>query len=309
MNQPLSAIGYGGLEPSVIPVSFPANVFAHIGNWAQQRPLVPALVHKEHGSWGLYRWDDVARELAHLRVALIREKVGPLSRFVVSGAFEPKLILLALAAHSAGATVFTINRHSREDNLQALLQAAAPTHAFVQDRQTISLWLDSGHVNSAQVPLYSTQSVRRGSASWQIRPLADLLGSRQEFAGINKCKRLAALAGLWVEEGSEWDDGLSAVLEAWLTSGATLIAPETTASAGRDRQETTFQNVVVSPARSQQWRNELDARRSAPGSWARRVLDWAGRHPENRLAAMIRDRVQGLHGLPDAAYQQRGESV
>lgn len=309
MTQPLSAIGYGGLEPSLTPVSFPADVFSLIGNWAQQRPLVPALLHKEHGSWGLHRWDDVARELANLREALVREKAGPQSRFVVSGAFEPKLILLALAAHAAGATVFAIDRHARESNLQALLQSAAPTHAFVQDRQTISLWLDSGHVNGIQVPLYSTQSVQRGNASWQIRPLADLLRDRRQFAGVDKRKRLVAQAGLWVEEGSEWGDGLSAVLEAWLTSGATLIAPETTASSGRDRQEVTFQNVVASPARSQQWRNELDARLPAPDSWARRLLDWAGRHPKNRLATAILGRVQRLHGLPEAAYRHHGESV
>lgn len=94
-------------------VAFPGDTLSSAERWAQQRPHAPALLHKQHGRWGIHRWSDVAQTLAHLRDALIRQGVMPQARLAVSGALEPKLALLALAAHGTGATVLTIDRHAQ----------------------------------------------------------------------------------------------------------------------------------------------------------------------------------------------------
>jgi hypothetical protein len=303
MTRPLGSVAYRSDHFSQ-GVLFPAATLAAVERWSRQRPLAPALLHKLHGRWGLYRWDDVARELAHLRDALIRESVGPQSRLAVCGALEPRLILLALAAHATGATVLTIDRHARGADLRALLLAAAPTHAFVQDRQIISAWIDSGHRNADLVPLYSTQSVRHDSGSWHILPLADLLGNVPEFIAVNKRMNVRGQPGLWTDEGTEWTEGLEVVLAEWLQTGATLVAPEVSAASVRDRQEVRFQRVVASAARRQQWRTELNARLAPTGSWTRWLIDWAGYRPGRFWSTWLLHRIDRLHGLPESVRRQ-----
>lgn len=289
-------------------IAFPADTARVLERWSRLQSFAPALQHKRHGRWELYRWDDVAREVAHWRDALIGQGLGPQSRLVLCGALEPRLILFALAAHSAGATVLTIDRYARGTALQTLLQEAALTHAFVEDRQTISAWIASGHINDVPVPLYSSRPGRHDSGSWHILPLADLLGNGVDWIDVKQRRTVRGQPALWVDEGTEWADGLATVLSEWLQTGATLIAPEVSGASLRDRQEVRFQRVLGSAARQQQWRAELNARQAPAGSWTRKLIDRAGQRPGSVWSTWLLRRVDRLHGLPDS-FQRQGEEA
>lgn len=279
-------------------VVLPPAALRAVERWAQQKPQALALLHKQHGRWGAYRWSDVARTVAQLRDALARRGLGPGSRLAVSGALEPRLILLVLAAHGAGATVVAIDRHAQGTALQERLRAAAPTHAFVQERKTISEWIDSGHVNAAPVPLYSAQSVAHDSGSWHIAPLAELAGPASAPAVAGRQAKVRGHAALWVDEGTEWHQGLEQVLADWLHSGTAMAAPESSASSTRDRREIQPWRLLVSVARRQQLQAELQARLPLPGSWRRRLTERAAARPGGLLARWLLGRISRLHGLP-----------
>lgn len=279
-------------------VIFPADALARVTHWVRQKPNAPALLHKQHGRWGAWCWSDVAQAIAQRRDALAQQGLGTQARLALSGALEPQLVLLALAAHGAGATVIAIDRHAQGVALRELLHAAKPTHAFVQDRKTISAWIGSGHANAALVPLYSAQPVAHDSGSWHIVPLTNLLGTAPKPTATGKHSSLHQHPILWVDEGTEWAGGLEQTLAAWLEHGATLAAPEVSAAATRDRHEIQPQRILASAARQQQLQAQLRTRLASPGSWQRRLSDHAARQPDGLLSAWLLRRITRLHGLP-----------
>lgn len=303
--------------PPASAVRLPADAAQRIAHWADSRAQALALLHKQQGRWGALRWRDVPLTLDGWRLGLVRLGVGPGARLAVSGALEPGLILLALAAQAAGATVAVIDRHAQGPALGALLRAAAPTHAFVQDRKAVSAWLASGHANGHPVPLIAVQPVAHDDASWRIVPLAALRGGDGDgddgggpvaaargprAAGLRR--RLRGQELLWVDEGTEWAGGLEQVLAAWLAGGAALAAPEVSASAARDRHELQPGRLLASPARLRQVQDELRARLAPPGHWQRRLVERAAARPGRAWAQWLLRRVARLHGVPAAFVRQ-----
>ncbi|MFT4191569.1 MAG: AMP-binding protein [Comamonas sp.] len=299
--------------PGAGAVAFASDTQDRLAHWAAQRPEALALLHKQHGEWGAWRWRDVVQAVAQRRAALAGHGLGPGARLAVSGALEPQLIVLALAAHAAGAEVVVIDRHAQGAALRAALQAAAPTLAFVQSRQTLSAWIDSGatHAHTVPVPLIAAQPARHASAAWQVLPLADLLatdapGPAPVAAPARPRPRLHSLrralrgqAVLWVDEGTEWAGGLEQVLADWLRGGQPLAAPESSAAAARDRREIQPARLLASAARRQRLAEEHGARLAPPGSLARWLSDRASDAGGGWLSAWLRRRIARLEGLPD----------
>ncbi|WP_448107290.1 AMP-binding protein [Pseudomonas azerbaijanoccidentalis] len=242
-------------------------------HWAQVRPLQPALRHKRHGQWFVWRWIDVLRDVERLSDGLRQQGFDEDSRLAVSGAFEPNLLLLALAAQQVGGQLLAV-----EDNLDApalhnVLWRSAPTHAFVPGRQTQQLWL-----NQDQSLLDFSELLGRTEPPQRLR--LGLVGTQ-----------------LWSEEGTQWQDGLGVLFEQWLTSGQTLAFPESTGSASRDRREVAPSGLLLSAERLQVLANEIDSRLAPLGTWRRRLCDWAIAHPEKALQRLIKNRVRRLLGF------------
>lgn len=290
-------------------VAFPADALARLQHWAQQCPDALALVHKQQGVWGAWRWRDLALRIAQLQPALSAHGLSPDARLAVSGAFEPQLIVLALAAHAAGAAVIPIDRDAQGEALQHWLWAAAPTHAFVQERKTISAWQSSGYAAAQPITLFAGQSVptaTQDSGPWHIVPWADLqsptLNDPNDTRTQPQSQRAAAppraRTALWVDEGTEWTGGLDQVLEAWLADGHALAAPEVSASATRDRYEIQPQRILASPARQQRLQWELQARLAPLHSLTRHLSDWAASGRGGALLAWLPRRIARLNGLP-----------
>ena len=102
---------------------------------------------------------------------------------------------------------------------------------------------------------------------------------------------------LWVDEGTEWQDGLSHVLQRWLGQGEGLAFPETSESASRDRREITPTDLLLSPRRVEALAAEIEARLAPPGSWRRWACDWALANQQRAAGRRLKARVRRLLGF------------
>lgn len=287
-------------DSQALGAGFSQDILANVAGWTAQRPDAIALLHKQRGRWEAFRWHDLPTALDRLRQGLARHGLVAGARLAVSGALEPELILLVLAANAAGARVVPVDRHAQGEHLRKALQAAAPTHAFVQDRKTIASWLESGYSSAGPVILFTSQPTGHQHASWRIvalhtvsQAVAD--GAKRPGVASDLYRNLRSQPVLWVDEGTEWQSGLEQVLKTWLESGMTLAAPEVAASSARDRHEIQPRHFVASPGRQIQVQAELEERLPLPGSWQRQLAGQAAATP---IARWLAGRISRLHGLP-----------
>ena len=245
----------------------------HLRHWAQVNPLQPALRHKRHGQWFIWRWIDVLRDVERLADGLRRQGVDEDSRLAVSGAFEPNLLLLALATRQVGGEVLVVADNLDAQALHNVLWRARPTHAFVSGRQAQQLWLTQGQSLLDFDPL--------------LGPVETPQRLRLEGFG----------AQWWSEEGTEWQAGLTVLFEQWLSRGHTLAFPESPGSASRDRREVAPSGLLLSAGRLHVLAAEIDSRLAPLGTWRRRLCDWAIAHPESGPQRLIKHRVRRLLGF------------
>lgn len=276
----------------------PPHALGRLADWARSRPADIALRHKRRGRWKAWRWADVAREVDHLAAALRQHGFGPGSRLALSGAFEPTLLLLALAAAAAGGHAFGLSRDAEGAGLRRQLERLQPSHVFVHSRAGATRVLAALAGTPGEVVLFSSQAAARREGQGRVLPLAGLYAGGP-VAPARLAWRLAhAAPPLWSEEGTEWEDGLRLLLAHWLDKGEGLAFPESRESATRDRRDVAPAGLLLSSARLAGLEHELESRLPPPGSLTRRVWDWAqgGHALGRRLRARVR-RLSGLHRL------------
>ena len=265
--------------------------------WARERPTQIALRHRRLGVWKAWRWIDVQHEVERVANGLRQQGFGPGQRLALSGAFEPSLLILALAAHPLGGQSLVIGRDSRGDELQRQLRQARPTFAFVQRREDVSHWLGSGLAELWPLRLFSAQANVVSNGLWQVQPLSTLFVGEAPVAQRQGWAQGAEDDVLWVDEGTEWHEGLGHLLSRWLHHGESLAFPETSESAGRDRREIAPTGLLLSAAGVEALAGEIDARLAPPDSWRRRLCDWTLENPHQGLRRWLKQRVRRLLGF------------
>lgn len=278
-----------------------------IETWATEKPLAWALLHKR-SVWHAYTWQAVAKRVADLRGALARRGVADGARFAVSGQLDAQLLLVAIAAHANGATIIPIDRYADRAALEELLRSRNITHAYVPDRKTLATWLSVRNVHRSPIALFSPHAAGERHPSWNVLHLPhDLVAPagavKHQPRTDTKSRASLPQAGIWVDEGTEWHDGLGDVISAWLESGNALAAPETSLSASRDRFELQPTRIVTSSARRRRVQAELNARLYPPGTWLRTIADISLARSANPLTSWLGKRIARLNGLPPNTIQ------
>lgn len=210
---------------------------------AARHPRAAALRHKRRGVWRAWSWADVIGRADRLGEALRARGVGAGAVVAVSGDYAPGLLLVAIAATHLGAQVLTAPTQPGRAALAAFVGQHRPALVFLGLRNNVGAWraaLDQADLASPLVVDSRLPWGHPGSAGFT--PLDDLLGE------IGGTPTRAASDVLWIEEATDWADGLSYILRA-AASGRPLAFPESRLAVHRDRRETQPVAVAVSPPR------------------------------------------------------------
>ncbi len=271
---------------------------------ATQQPDTLALLHKEYGHWRAYRWQDVLSDVTELVSRLGERGLGAGGRFAVCGSFEPKQLLLALAALELGAQLISVPRGLSGPALQTWLAPLGLQHAYVQSRKDIAAWAACSVLAQSSGHLLTARGSAVNVGRWHSEAVAALQGrSAREPLRQALCTALHKREVAWVQEGSDWADGLEQVLRHWLGQGLVLAVPETQDTATRDRFDIQPTQLILSDAARTQVADELRQRVHPGAGWrarlgvgiVSRILQGDGR------SGFFQRRVAQLQGLQKVA--------
>ena len=234
-------------------------------------PNAEALRHKRHGVWLSWSRAAVSARVESVVAGLRERGVAAGSLVVASGDYTPGLALFAVAATRLGATALPLSPAIAPPDLVAWLAGHAPALVFLGDRNGLAGWRtalrQAGRDGDVVVDFHLPWGRPRVA---DFTFAGELLGDLDADAAPARPDRDV----LWVEEGTEWGEGLAIVLSA-LAEGRAVAFPENRAAAHRDRAEIQPTAIALSPDRLAGLQAELTARLLTGGTIAFRVTRWA----------------------------------
>jgi long-chain acyl-CoA synthetase len=200
---------------------------------AERAPHAEALRYKRRGAWLSWSWTDLVARVKRLGQALEARGIGARSLVVVSGEYGPNLVVFALAAARQGSGVVTVPTRGHPQTLAEWLTRNRPDLVFLGLREVLGTWRTALCRAGRTVAIVTDFHLPWGHASDAgFSFVADVLGPAEH--GVKLARPSSAV--LWIEESTDWADGLSYLLHA-AASGRALAFPESRIAAGRDRSE------------------------------------------------------------------------
>lgn len=222
---------------------------------AARHPHAAALCHKRRGAWEIWSWADLAARVGQLGDRL-RERHPRAALIAVSGDYAPSLLAFVLAAARIGAAVVPLPTNLTQSELAEWLAGARPDLVFVGLRQQVGVWRAALRQAGQTPELVADFHLPWGRANETgITPAAELLGPAPAALAPPSGGEL-----LWIEDGTDWPEGLPYILHAAAEAGTTLAFPENRAAAGRDRREIQPTAFALSPAHRERLHHDIAAR-------------------------------------------------
>jgi hypothetical protein len=211
---------------------------------AQQEPTAEAVRHKRRGLWLSWSRAALAADSAALAEVLAARGIGPGAIVAVSGDYTPNLLLFALAAARRGAAIVPLPPKLARATLAAWLRDHPVDLAFLGQREQLGAWRaaqrDAARAGQIVVDFHLPWGHPRADG---VIAFADLLPGAVRPNGAGRPSPQV----VWLEEGTEWPDGLACAMHA-LAAGRVLAAPESRIAAAGDRRETQPTGFLISAA-------------------------------------------------------------
>ncbi|MGY2288529.1 hypothetical protein ACW9H6_01100 [Pseudomonas sp. SDO528_S397] len=206
----LTAVAWPAEQVTGLPLAL-----MQLQHWARVTPLRNALRHMRDGQWHAWRWIDALRDVERVADGLRQWGFGGQSRLVLSGAFEPHMLLLALAAQALGGQVLTLADDLPAAPLHQQLWRIRPSHAYVPGAQALAAWRALHASSVAPRWLFSEQEAPPAN----VLAFDQLLGPAQRLGHWWQALDKPAL---WSTQGTGGPGALAAVLQQWLGTGQSL---------------------------------------------------------------------------------------
>ncbi|VVN69339.1 AMP-binding protein [Pseudomonas fluorescens] len=279
---------------------------------ARQQGTGIALRHKRLGVWQVRTWGQLAAEVEHLATALQVLGFVPGASLVIVSRPRPEALMAALAAQWLGGVAVLLDPLEAAAAQVALLHELHSEWVFAEGHGEIQRLRAAGlvprlliyadgrglaEVSQAGDTLAFAQLLQQGSHH-RLEPQARAertafafyrlgAGQRIEQQRISHAELLQEGRRLVHSEQLGWqEEALAArafaaggqaryLLAPWLIAGFRLNFPENLATRDQDRRELGPTLVAGTRETYERLHAQVLARLPAPGSWRRRLVDWA----------------------------------
>lgn len=267
---------------------------------AARAPGLPALLEKRRGAWSRREWRDVVEEVDRLASGLTRLGVKRGDVVAIDGEINGRLLLVAAATAALGALIRSIpTRASREDR-DRVVDDPSVAAVVGRGREVVAEWTQLS-AQGRLIPIVfdhatagSRAPAERVVTFERLRALAPPSGWRERLAALAAGP---APATVWIEETTDWIDGLDEILNTWVERGVTLALPELLAASDRDRRgiepEAWLASADTLERAAERIRERLPAEGSLSSALVSSTLNGTGRFS----GLVLRPRLRALFGL------------
>lgn len=273
---------------------------------ARERADAPALIQKQRGRWIYWRWRDALREIDVLAGGLRHLGLRPGRTVVVDGEIRADLFLASAAVRAVGAKIRSVPLAATGEELTHILSDSTVVLIIAQGREALAEWSEAAS-DVRPLPIvfdHATPDSRSPEAGVVTFDQLKRLGKPANWsAGLASTPHDNPKDLTWLEESTDWADGLDLVLDHWISTGSTIALPEVLVASSRDRFELSPRKWIASSTRvlvnAQLIRDRLPAAGSSGYRLASAVLRgrWAPWHVATRWRIKKRLGLSRLHSI------------
>jgi hypothetical protein len=260
----------------------------------------PALQEKRRGVWVLRQWRDVVEEVDRLAAGLAALGARPGATVAIDGEIGPRIVLAAAAASALGARLLSIPTRASRQERDRVMDDPSVALVIGRGREVVAEWVQIA-ASGRRIPIVFDHATAGGRAPADgvltydaLRALAAPAGWR---VALPSPPPRRAHPKLWIEESTDWTEGLEAILGVWVQGGFTLALPELLAASDRDRREIAPESWLASAETVERAAARIIERLPLEGTFSATLLGKA-LDSESRIgSAILRPRLRGLLGL------------
>lgn len=241
-------------------VSIDANGLNNIAIKANQSPDQFVFVHKSQGEWLGFNWSWLHTTLESTTSCLIQKGLSSDAVLLISGNYEPKLLVLGLAVCSMGGRVIPIPSAASEKELSELIEAHSPTHCYIEKRQTLNRCLSLPI--SKPITCFSTGSEPRIVGLWNTIPIDEVVVCQQQPPTTEYLDTVFMGEGKvgWCDESTDWESGIQVLFDTTTKDHLAIAFPESSESSARDRVEIQPTHLICSKDRFGRYMKDFQSR-------------------------------------------------